>query len=451
MKHSIDLLKIHHIRWLLPLLFVLAAGLVGALPAAAQGGDSTTLTVIVPALNVRSGPGPAYNPVDFMERGDTATIIGQDANTGWWQVRFADGATGWVTNDLSYVQVTGNISLVQTANKSQVTPVNSPPGILVFQTEAGGAIYAVNPDGTNLRYLTTGMDPALSPDGQTVAFTRWETSQDGALGNVWLINIDGSNERVIHGDLFNPRTPVWSADGTQLIFAMQQGGQVGELQKCSSRRPPRKAYNVSVHREDGDVQFCYTLPPDPYWALRQFDLTTGAYWDLSFVGDHYSVSPAWDPLYSGHVVYNGDFGLMSLDLFDRRIWPLTEDYNDHSPVYSPNGTRIAVSYRQDDHWDIHVMNADGSTPQRLTETSYQTLVQQELRGQQPHSYNNGAPVWSPDGTQIAFVTDRSGAWEIWLMNADGSNQHPLLTAETLAANGITLKYSGVDEQMLSWR
>jgi Tol biopolymer transport system component len=97
------------------------------------------------------------------------------------------------------------------------------------------------------------------------------------------------------------------------------------------------------------------------------------------------------------------------------------------------------------------MNADGSNQLRLTQTTYMDLAEQRLAGLEPRSDSNAAPAWSPDGTQLAFVSNRHGAWEIWLMNADGSNQHPLLTAETLAQNGITLQYNGADEQMLTWQ
>lgn len=58
--------------------------------------------------------------------------------------------------------------------------------------------------------------------------------------------------------------------------------------------------------------------------------------------------------------------------------------------------------------EIYVMDADGSNVVQLT-----------------HSANgivNDEPDWSPDGTQIAFRTNRDGDDEIYVMAADGSNQ-----------------------------
>ena len=92
------------------------------------------------------------------------------------------------------------------------------------------------------------------------------------------------------------------------------------------------------------------------------------------------------------------------------------------------------------------MTADGNGRVRLTQTPLWVPVQPDSNGSQ---WNNVAPVWSPDGSQIAFLTDRTGQWEIWIMNADGSNQHPLFSEDINSQ--LNINYNFVDERMLSWR
>jgi Tol biopolymer transport system component len=321
-------------------------------------------------------------------------------------------------------------------------------GTLVFQTASGGLIYTIGANGGHLRQLTTGMDPALSPDGQWVAFTRWEDTQNGALGSLWVIRVDGSGERAILGDIQQPKSPAWSPDGAQIAISMQHGGRLAVEQKCSSEPPPREAYDVRIKREnDGDVRFCYMLPPHPFWGLRVVDVVTGKFQDLT--NDLFSYTPTWDPANAWHLVYHEEQGLMSLDLNQGKTWPLTDDVDDHSPAFSPNGSKLAVAHWQGDHWDIEVMNADGSGRARLTETSLRTLADQIIKGETAHSSNNTAPTWSPDGSHIAFLTDRTGQWEIWVMQADGSDQRPLFAAGV--SGGSVLQYHNVDERVVSWR
>jgi hypothetical protein len=426
--------------------------------AAAQEDENSQLTVTAPALNVRLGPDISYPAVDILLQGEQVAIAGYDAASDWWQIRLPTGQTGWVSGGADYVSApdaalagfgAAATPASDAGSGSPLAPQSSLPGEhIVFQTASGGPIYAAEKNGTNLRFLTTGLDPVLSPDGQLVAFTRWDTSQDGSLGGLWVINVDGSGEWMVHSNVRNPRSPVWSPDGSEIVLGMQHGGRLQPEFTCGNVRPPREAFDTSLgHDDGGKIEFCYWLPAEPHWGLRRVDVATGEFEDLP--NDIFSFSPTWDPANSWRLVYDGNLGLVSLDLDQGTSWQLTHDTNDQSPVFSPDGSQIAVSYRQHDHWEVHVMNADGSGRVRLTETPWTVLAQQQLNGEAPRSWNNAAPTWSPDGSQIAFLTDRSGIWEIWLMKTDGSEQRPLVAADQLA--GVELNFSGVNERILSWQ
>ena len=77
----------------------------------------------------------------------------------------------------------------------------------------------------------------------------------------------------------------------------------------------------------------------------------------------------------------------------------------YQPAWSPDGTKIAFGSNRDGNGEIYVMDVNGANVVRLT----------------THSAEDGQPAWSPDGSKIAFVTARDGNAEIYLMNAtDGS-------------------------------
>jgi Tol biopolymer transport system component len=78
-------------------------------------------------------------------------------------------------------------------------------------------------------------------------------------------------------------------------------------------------------------------------------------------------------------------------------------------AWSPDGAQIAFVSNRDGNWEIYIMNADGTNPRRLTN----------------HPRDDGAPAWTPDGQRIAYTVDWSGSPAIYSMNVDGTNQTDL--------------------------
>jgi Tol biopolymer transport system component len=74
------------------------------------------------------------------------------------------------------------------------------------------------------------------------------------------------------------------------------------------------------------------------------------------------------------------------------------------PAISPDGRRLVFTSLGSDE-DIAVSRADGTEPRLGTSDPYR----------------DRAPRWSPDGSRIAFLSDRSGTLEIWSMRPDGSD------------------------------
>ena len=76
---------------------------------------------------------------------------------------------------------------------------------------------------------------------------------------------------------------------------------------------------------------------------------------------------------------------------------------DSDPAWSPDGSQIAFASNRSGNRNIWIMNADGSGMRNLTN----------------HEGDDQGPTWSPDGTKVAFSTYRSGVYNIWTMNIDG--------------------------------
>jgi len=170
-----------------------------------------------------------------------------------------------------------------------------------------------------------------------------------------------------------------------------------------------QAVNGKIAFTGGSDNTIYTINPDGTGQQPIFSgggANQSPSWKLDGTKIAFARRANGDPTFSIYTINPDGSGLQKIS---------TDPSNDIQPTWSPDGTRIAFVNSTGSTPEIAVMNADGSNRVNLTSNS---AIEQN-------------PAWSPDGTRIAFVStrdfpgsvgDASLGFEIYVMNADGSDQ-----------------------------
>jgi hypothetical protein len=213
------------------------------------------------------------------------------------------------------------------------------------------------------------VDAARLPWSKVVFHSYTESS----AAEIYIANDDGGNQVRLTNNGNEDIHPRLNKGGTRIIFASNRSG------------------NFDI----------YSMYPNGSSQTR----LTGNSRD--------EVNPVWSPdgtkIAFQQIVSttNSDIWVMNADGSSQTRLTNTADY-EGQPYWSPDGSKITFTAYRNNQWRIWVMNANGTIQTQLSNIPY-----------------SGDPAWSPDGSQIAFDSDSNGdGWyEVWLMNADGSNQH----------------------------
>ena len=261
-----------------------------------------------------------------------------------------------------------------------------------------------------------------SGPGGVLAFV---TDRDGD-SEIYLTNSDGSGVVNLTDNPAEDWEPAWSPDGTKIVFNSDRSSAAEVwLMDDDGSNPTRLTTNGS-----NGINFVWS-PDGAKIAWQNWDSTTDDY-DICVVNadgtgfsnltndTDYQARPEWSPD-GTKILYQSapssilsetslpDVFVMNANGSGKTNLTDTPDASDFAPVWSPDGTKIAFGRGFDDQ-GIYVMDADGSDQVNLTQTDY-----------------DGYPSWSPDGTKIAFARFINDTDMIFVMDADGSDQTPAFT------------------------
>ncbi len=247
--------------------------------------------------------------------------------------------------------------------------------------------------------------PMSSAPGQPskIAFVMGDVTK---RVDIFKVNPDGSGLRLITHDhrayMKWNCCPTWSPDGKEIVFVSSDLPTFGGSHAAIFIFDVVGDTGRAVFRDDT------SCPHDPAWSpdARHLVFSRG-------VKSRVTIGR----LIQHRTENCTQMELFSINLDGSGLPQLThsESTSSSRPAWSPDGRTIAYVSRpksnDEGKADIFLMDADGSNPRQLTEGGTAEV--------------NVDPSWSPDGTEIAFCSNRDGGSEVYLMARDGTHVRQL--------------------------
>jgi TolB protein len=293
------------------------------------------------------------------------------------------------------------------------------PGLITFSANDNNIVHVfiIKPDGTNQQptsgdNMTKDWYPAWSPDGKKIVFSSNESDDY----EIWTMNADGSNRQRITNRPGLDTLPRWSPDGRKIVFTSTFRDIVND----------KFSYDICVVDFDGSNYMRLTHGSHEF----HYDIQNNPVSEVHCSCDQGPLAwnnvPTWSPDGSKVLFASNDaenpampyLYTMNADSSDRNRMGFMAGIVGSQPDWSPVNNQIIFTRWYTNKSDIWVIDAGALFPEgtaiKITN----------------NNYNNQSPVWSPDGKQIAFVSDQYGMDNIFIMNADGTNVHRLTNSKS---------------------
>jgi eukaryotic-like serine/threonine-protein kinase len=273
-------------------------------------------------------------------------------------------------------------------------------------------------------------DPAFSPDGHSLAFSRSIDPQSAGLSDLHLLALSdgwkpvGEPRQITFGNL-GAQNPAWTTDGRDIVYSvgsMVSRGlwRISVFGHAAGRAEPQRLPSV------GDDAFEPTISRSGHRLAYVHSFSHGSIWRMAIPGlDGKDLRPLNQPtplisstrddLLPQFSPDGKKIAFQSGRSGSLEVWVCEADGSNAvqltsfggpdvtTPRLSPDGERVAFDSNAAGEFDIYVVGVNGGKPQRMT----------------TDPANDGNPSWSHDGQWIYFDSARTGAQQVWKMPANG--------------------------------
>jgi len=238
--------------------------------------------------------------------------------------------------------------------------------------------------------------PAFSPDGTKIAYVSYRDDTQ----NIWIVDSEGKEEpKCITNTATLDNRPTWSNDGKSIIFSSAKLNDNAEPKLCivNSDGSNLRQLGKEVH---GYNPSCSSVNGQIVF-VSQNNL-----WIMKGIDNKqpkyittrgYHDYPCWMNN-AKKVLFFSDNDLHSMNIDKEESICLTNTAWNSFPSVSPKTNKIAFISNRSGNYDLWVMNSDGTNPVQITDDKYNELY----------------PCFSSDGSKIVFQSDRSGNFDIWV-------------------------------------
>jgi len=237
--------------------------------------------------------------------------------------------------------------------------------------------------------------PAFSPDGTKIAYVSYQDD----VQNIWIVDSEGKEEpkRITHTATLDNR-PTWIADGKSIVFSST---------KLNDNAEPKLRIvnsNGTNLRQLGEELHGYNPSCSPVNGQIVF-VSQNNLWIMKTLNDkpeHITTKGYYDyPCWMDNakkVLFFSDNDLHAMNIDKEENICLTNTAWNSFPSASLKTNRIAFISNRSGNYDLWIMNNDGTKPVQITDDKYNELY----------------PCFSSDGSKIAFQSDKSGNFDIWV-------------------------------------